>query len=127
MQQMTTLSAESIAKLDAGRVGTAINQAIAQAVMDCLDRPSDERKRKVQIELEIIPISRMDEGRGRYVCEGTKALARVKLGVPVRESNALSFGVNKVDRALYFNEDSPGNVQQQTFDFEDGKSEGAGE
>lgn len=112
------LSADTLRNLDRGRAAMALNAAIQQAVKDCINRPGDDRARKVTMQLNITPIS---ETIGNEIsCEGATGKYLVRVRVPDWESNTLDFGV-KQNGDLVFSENSPGSHLQTTI-F-DGESE----
>jgi hypothetical protein len=95
--------------LDGGRVEEAFAQAVKRCVADCEDRPAEENARKVNLQVEFIPV--MDsEGH----CEGVSAAFQVKDTIPTRKSRIYSFGV-KAGQRLFFSDEDPHNVSQLTF------------
>jgi hypothetical protein len=50
------LNAETLSHLDSGRASAALDQALKKAVLDCLDRPGDDRPRKITLCLEVKPV-----------------------------------------------------------------------
>lgn len=108
--------ADTLGLLDRGRVGKAIEQFVKQATEDCMDRPGDDRARKILLEIEVKPVS---EIHGESIsCEGAKGVAKVRLKLPDRESATLDFGVRK-GVGLVFSENSPSDHRQATlFDEE---------
>ena len=85
------LGADTLANLDRGRAAAALNAALQQAVKDCINRPGDDRARKVTMVLEIKPVS--ETINNEISCEGAQGKYGVRLRVPDWESNTLDFGV----------------------------------
>ena len=111
------LSTDTLAQLDHGRAAAALNTAIRQAVQDCLNRPGEDRARKVTMELDIKPVS--DVIQNEITCEGATGMYKVRVRVPDWESSRLDFGVRQ-NGDLVFSENSPGNHLQTTiFDDEE--------
>jgi hypothetical protein len=114
-----TLRTDTLRNLDRGRAAIALNAAIDQAVKDCLNRPGDDRARKVTMVLEIKPVSEVIQNE--ITCEGATGKYCVRVRVPDWESNTLDFGV-KQNGTLVFSENSPANHCQTTiFDDEEGE------
>lgn len=115
-QEIYALTSGTLAKLDGGRAGVALDSALRQAVKDCLDRPGDERARKVTMEFQVTPVMELIDNQ--VSCEGAKGVYKVRVKVPDRESGLLDFGVRN-NGMLVFNENSPANHRQATFLGED--------
>jgi hypothetical protein len=115
--ELFQLTASTLAKLDRGAAAKALDTAIAAAVHDCLDRPTDERARKITLTLELAPIK---EVIGNVIsCEGASGKFKVRYRQPDWESLKLDFGVRE-NGMLVFAEMSPANHQQPTlFDREE--------
>jgi len=111
-QEVHRLTAETLAKLDRGAAAAAFDRAITQAVRDCLDRPSDDRVRKVTLELQLTPI--VEVLQNVVSCEGAHGSYKVRYKQPDWESAELDFGVRKPGM-LIFNENSPANHRQTTL------------
>lgn len=119
-EDLLMLSGNTLADLDHGRAGEAIDRALAQAVRDCFDRPTDERARKVTVQIDITPIA--DIHGDAVSCEGANGVYKVRLRQPDWESGKLNFGVRKGGRhgaMLVFSPDSPQNHRQTLLPLED--------
>lgn len=116
MSQLLELNSKTLGLLDRGKLSAVLELALERAVVDCLNRPGDDRKRKVVLEIDLTPKA---EIFGETIsCETAKGHYRCAVKLPNWESNSLSFGVQKRGKnsaALVFNEDSPEDVHQQTF------------
>lgn len=113
-QTLLTLSAATLESIDHGRLAATLETALKRATQDCIDRPSDDRVRKVVLELNLSPVC--DEEDRVVYCEGVKARYQVRTKVPDWESKTLDFGVRR-DGSLVFNEDAPDNHKQATIPF----------
>ncbi len=112
---LKVLNLDTIKDLDLGRVGVGFGRLLEQAVRDCLDRPADERARKLILQLSLKPKS---EIVGQTVsCEGAAGVAQLRLKLPDYESQEVDFGV-KQNGKLIFSEDSPRDHRQATM-FDD--------
>jgi hypothetical protein len=107
-----SLSAETLKQLDRGAAAAALDQAIQRAVKDCLDRPGDDRARKISLTLEVRPVTEVCNNV--LTCEGARGCYKVRLRIPDWESQTLDFGVRE-NGLLVFNEHSPTNHRQATF------------
>ena len=114
------LSAETLKSLDRGKLSATLEKAIQRAVQDCIDRPSDDRVRKVTLQFDLTPVVDMDDNI--VCCDGVKAKYQVRSKVPDWESKELDFGVQR-DGSLIFNEDAPENHRQTTMDYGGSKEE----
>lgn len=121
-QGLFALKAETLSHLDMGRASAALDQAIKKAVLDCLDRPGDDRPRKVTMTLELKPV--MEVVNQSITCEGCTGQYAVRLRTPDWSSNKLDFGVRQ-NGTLVFNEHSPANHRQTTI-FDNDEDEGDG-
>jgi len=118
MAELTPFELATLNQLDHNRVGLAVNRLIKQAIQDCLDRPGDDRARKVTLQINLTPISQTLDNS--ISCEGAKAVAQAKLSLPNYETQVLDLGVKQGGHA-YFSAESPTNHRQATFfDGEEG-------
>lgn len=120
---LKVLTLDTIKDLDLGRVGVGFSRLLEQAVRDCLDRPADERARKLILQISLKP---KPEIVGQTVsCEGAAGVAQLRLKLPDYESQEVDFGVKQNGR-LVFNENSPRDHRQATmFDGEEEDAETA--
>jgi len=107
---LRTFKLEELAELDGGRVAVAFAQAQARVVADCEDRPGELTARKILLQMEVVPV--IDED-GK--CSGVKSSFQIKDSIPTRKSKQYDFGLDPSGR-LYYSDESPGNVDQLTFD-----------
>lgn len=112
VQELLVLSAETLARLDRGKYKATLEAAFQRAVQDCIDRPTDDRTRKVTVQFDLVPVCDMDDKI--VCCDGIKAKYQVKAVMPNWESKPLDFGVQR-DGTLVFNEDAPDNHRQLTL------------
>ena len=109
---LKVLTLDTIKDLDLGRVGVGFSRLLEQAVRDCLDRPGDERARKLILQSALKPKA---EIVGQTVsCEGAAGVAQLRLKLPDYESQEVDFGVKQNGR-LVFNEESPRDHRQATL------------
>lgn len=102
------LSLESLAHLDDGRINEAVRQAIKRVVADCNDRPAVTEARKVNLQIECVPVP--DETGQAY---NAKFRFQVKDHIPTRKSRIYEAAMNK--DGLVFNDLSDDAIDQQTF------------
>jgi hypothetical protein len=107
------LSLDTIKELDNGRVAEAFTQALARAVRDCEDRPTEEKDREVILGIKLKPIP-ADEG----IPTGVALMCQVRDTVPTRKSRPYSCGI-KSGGKLFFSTESPDNVNQLTLGLAD--------
>lgn len=112
--ELYKLQAASLAKLDRGTMAIALEHALQQAARDCLDRPTDDRARKVTVEISLKPKSEYDEDTRSVEIVGATGQYRIKCSVPDRESKPLDFGL-QTDGTLIFNENCPDNHRQRSL------------
>ena len=98
--------------LHGGRVAAAFQAELRRCANDCDDRPDDDKPRVVTLQLKLWPI--MEDGhlesiRGKFFCASK---------VPERRTKEFSFGFRN-GGALIFDDLSPDNVNQTTFDMDD--------
>lgn len=118
MNGIVSLSADTLARLDRGRIGVAIDQAIQTVQQDCEDRPTDERARVVTITLSMVPKHRMLERVAQ--CESAEATCKVSAKLPAHESGKMSFGVTH--EGMTFSEDNPTDHRQGSLLPQEDKS-----
>jgi hypothetical protein len=106
------LNATTLKHLDCGKAAVALNLAITKAVKDCIDRPSDDRERKVTLSLAIKPVKEVVDNV--ISCEGASGAYKVQCAIPPWESQKLDFGVRE-NGMLVFSEHSPHNHRQVSF------------
>jgi hypothetical protein len=114
-EELFALSAETLVKLDLGRQAAAFDRAVRMAVQDCLDRPSDDRPRKITLQLAIKPVKQVIDNT--ISCEGATGVCQIRYRQPDWESDTLDFGV-RTNGLLVFGAD-PKNHRQSMMDFEE--------
>lgn len=111
---LVELNLATIQQLQNGGVFQQVQRLIAAAVADCENRPAEERPRKVSIQLEILPVSRLeeiDDQHTRRVLDGVKLRLQMDVKCPTRKTIEFDCGVGD-NHALLFNPDSPHNHRQ---------------
>ncbi len=114
------LTLDSIQHLDLGKAAIAFKRALERAVKDCLDRPSDDRVREVNLKFAIKPVKEIVDNV--ISCEGAKGTFQVKAKVPDYETDVYDFGV-KENGMMYFSDESPKNHRQSMLFGGDEESE----
>ena len=122
MAGLEKFSLASLATFDNGRISANFDQLLDAAIRDCQDRPNDDKPRKLLIQLEISPVS--DVENGQVICSGVNGAFQLKSTVPTRKTNVYSFGMRKLGKenkpTLVYNNDSLDNSDQKTiFDNDD--------
>jgi hypothetical protein len=106
----------SLKELDGGKAAIAFRRAVEDGVKDCQDRPTDDRPRKVFLELQLVPIAEEDpQFENTYRAGLITGQFRIKTTLPHRQTKPYSFGLDGQGR-LYFSSESPLNVRQSTID-----------
>jgi hypothetical protein len=107
------LGFRSLAVLDGGKIDAALSKHLQRASVDCQDRPGDNKPRSVTIDITFQPVVEEDGD-----CLEAKMDVRIKSKVPVHQSKAYSVGLRRGGKFV-FNEESLGNVNQNTFGYGD--------
>lgn len=110
------LTLETLKDLDDGRPAIAFEDAVAQAVNDCTDRPGNTKARTIALELKLRPEPN-EEGQ----CDAVSADMAVKTSLPDRTTKTYSLGLNRKGH-LIFSSTSPDNINQATFEDVDPKT-----
>jgi hypothetical protein len=120
MAGLEKFSLASLATFDNGRIAANFDQLLDGAIRDCQDRPNDDKPRKLLVQIEISPVS--DVENGQVICSGTNTSFQLKSTVPTRKTNVYSMGMRKLGKdnkpTLIYNNDSLDNVDQKTI-FDD--------
>lgn len=101
---------ESLASIDSGRIGVAIDQAVARAHRDCADRPGVEKPRVVTLQIVLIPVAQ--DGQGDL--DSVNVEFRVRESIPLRSSKR--YNMRSDGRELRYNELSPEDHAQTTIE-----------
>lgn len=110
------LDLATLKDLDNGKPAIAFRRAVEDCVKDCSDRPTEQRARKVTLELVLTPVAAEDaEFEGTFRACGVTGEFRIKSSIPNRQTRPYSFGLDRQGR-LFFSQESPTNVNQTTFD-----------
>lgn len=107
--------------LDGGLASAMFDAELRRAVMDCMDRPVDDKERQVNLTLKLVPIpdpqGNLEEVKGKFFATSS---------IPKRRSREYSFAARidptRKDKApmLVFNDLSLDDVNQMTLDGMDG-------
>lgn len=113
--ELLNLTLETLKDLDGGRPALAFQHSVEQAVLDCKDRPLDNRPRKITLELILTPLAEESDIPGNFNLCGVMGTFRCKAAIPVRQTKVYNFGLSRQGK-LFFSEQSPTNVAQTTID-----------
>lgn len=114
--ELTPFTLANIHTLDKERYGKAVDLLIKKAIEDCLDRPGDDRPRKLTMQMSFVPVTAAE---GRTIeCEGAKVVGQAKLAIPNFETKVVDIGVKSTGHG-YFNEANPEDHRQGTLPFPD--------
>lgn len=103
------LTLDSLEKLDMGKANEGFALHLKRAALDCMDRPGDDKERKVVLEIAVKPLMLPDGS-----CDEVKAQIQVFSKIPNHRTKVYSFGLRR-NGSLVFSEDSPDNVNQTTL------------
>lgn len=103
------LTLDSLKHLDLGKADAGFKTHLERAARDCMDRPGDDKKRKVILEIAMEPLMLPDG-----TCDEVKAQIQITSKIPSHRTRVYSFGLRR-NGTLTFNEDSPDNVNQTTM------------
>lgn len=115
MSVIREVNLDTLKELDGGKAWHAFQQHIRRAAIDCLDRPGDDKARKVVLEIELSPVLDAQS----LECSEVTAKIQASSTVPKHRTKKYSFGLRR-NGSLVFNVDAPDNVNQTTF-LEDGE------
>ena len=101
---------KALTEIDDERIATTINHALQRAYEDLADRPRVEKDRTITLTSSLSPRAD-DAGRLDDVDGGLKVVEKV----PARTTK--TYRMTAKNGALFFNEDSPDNPDQQTLDM----------
>ena len=103
---------EKLAEFDGERLRRAFEQCMNHAISDCQNRPGLKKPRVVTLSFTIVPIA--PETRDDDL-ETVKLKYDTKAKIPDLSREGLSLAVRKGGMLVY-NDASPDNVNQRTFD-----------
>jgi len=87
------------AELDNGKIQTAFAKEMERVLKDCLNRPSNKKKRTVTLVFSVMPEAH--EGQ----CESIRLAADIKSSIPARTSTEYPLGININGQAWFTVED----------------------
>jgi hypothetical protein len=102
-------SLSELRNLDFGKMDAAFQRELAKIIDDIVDRPEDDRPRRLLLRLAIIP-EEITAGTIETVTAGFEVAAYL----PTRRSRPYSMRVTK--NGLIFNSEAPENPDQMTLD-----------
>lgn len=93
------LTLATVPELAHGKVGVAFDRECKRMIRDCIDRPSDERPRKLVLQVTFKPVAVVD---GQCVtCEGARAVAKIRGMAPDYETQEIDLGVRENGGAVF--------------------------
>jgi len=106
----------SLSEMDDGVLNLVLRKHLKRAADDCMDRPGDQKPRKIKIEIGYVPML-LPSG------EAYDAGMQVKIAssIPDHVSQAYNVGMRK-NGTFVFNANALDSVNQNTMDF-DGENE----
>ena len=120
MGQLERLEFQDLLGMDHGRIRMAIDSHLASVLQECRLRPCNAQnkslKRKVLIEVEVEPLSRLDEF-GQTVWDRVSAEVKIQSKTPAMVSSPISLKVGR--DAFYYNPDSPEDLSANNLPFGD--------
>lgn len=114
------LNLESLNQLGNGVLSVAFERDMAWCIRDCVDRASDERPRKLVLEVAIVPDAEEDG-----VCSDVSMEFEIRSSIPSRRSRKYNVAVS-ANGAAMINPLSPGGANQGTLDELVGEAESMG-
>ncbi len=112
MSQDLQFNLTNLAELDNGKANLAINHALKQIVNDVRERPADKAKRKVILNIEMVPV--LDPQTAVLDMVGVQI--KIKTSVPVRQTMTYPM-LATGDDTLRFMPGSPLDPRQQVLEF----------
>ncbi len=97
--------------LEDGRTVEAFRRHLARAAADCEDRPGDQSRRTVTLQVDMMPV--LDQNT--LTCDSVTVEISTASKVPPHRSKPYSMLI-KSGGALAFNDLAPDNVHQRTID-----------
>lgn len=104
------LRIENLRDIDSGRLATAFNQLIANAIADCDDRPGEKGDRKVVLTVKIRPVLSPSGA-----CESCEVEVDINDKLPARKSRTYRMEIDGGE-LLFFNPEAPESARQRTID-----------
>lgn len=111
MNHLKELNTQNLALVDYGNLSAALNKSIRGMIQDCENRCTDKRKRKVKLELELVPV--VIERDSTFYCENIELTWNVS-GVAPNYQSKVDVGIRSGGMGV-FAPDSPQNHLQTTF------------
>ncbi len=105
------LTVASIEQIDEGRLGKAFLMHLKRLIQDCNDRPKEKKKRKLVMEIDMVPVLGDD---GVVETIGAEFEFTFRSKTPDHKSKTYSLRTNKQGQAA-FSSESPENADQLTF------------
>lgn len=97
MAERVQLSLADVGSLDDGKIHLMFAAELKRCIQDCLNRPGEEKPRKVNLIMELAPIQDEDLGD----CRSLKMATDVKSTLPPRRTKQYELGVTKTGQAFF--------------------------
>jgi hypothetical protein len=105
MARHEKLNLQNLILLDFGKIPAAFDTEMSRVVKDCMDRPLDDKARKVAIVFTVRPKSEaVDAGTGAVDCDRVSVEAEIQSTVPKRRTKVYDM-LPKQDGTLMFHPD----------------------
>lgn len=120
MPQLQKLTLATLPEVARGHVQVAFDRLCAAAIQDCMDRPTEKKARKINLQIAFVPVAELIGNE--YFAENAAVKLAIKPTFPQLETNTLDFAIRSRNgqAEAVFAPDSPENVDQATlFDHED--------
>lgn len=107
---LETLSLETMAMVDYGKIDAALQLHLKRAGQDCMDRPGDKNPRKVTLTISLKPVIQQDGD-----VTDVDAEFEISSTVPKHRSRPIHMMPRRGGH-LVFTPESPDNAEQMTID-----------
>jgi len=94
---MQELTLETLGEVDHGKIAAAFNLLLQRVMLDCFDRPGDDKARSVELRLLVSPMA--DPNTGAF--DGCQVQFKLKSSVPPLQSKLLSMDADKRGRLKF--------------------------
>lgn len=121
MARLEKLNLQNMVLLDFGKIPAAFDLEMVRVVQDCMDRPLDDKARKVAIVFTVKPKSEaVSTGTGQVDCDRVTVEAEIQSTVPKRRTQIYEM-TPKNDGSLSFHPDLPEEPDGDTLYDKDGE------
>ncbi len=114
MSNLHELTLQTLGAMDGGRVAAAFQQSLKRVLLDCEDRPHEDKERVITLQLGVVPAV----APGDDICDEVRMKVRVTDSVPKRQTRPYSCRLRAGGKAA-FNDESLENVDQLDLGLKD--------